>query len=123
MPISIKGNLTIAGFVVGMVLGGALFLFFGLRDQFFPGIACFVVLAIASFSFFMWAAIAKSDGTRASVLKQVFSGDGITIPTDTSVLGKELKIDTKTGDVNAKDISVLIMKNNTETFLQAQAVK
>jgi hypothetical protein len=64
VPISIKGNLTIAAFVIGLVLGGALFLFFGLRDQFFPGIACFVVLAIASFSFFMWAAVAKSDPVR-----------------------------------------------------------
>ena len=64
VPISPKGGLAIAAFVVGMVLGGALFLFFGLRDQFFPGIACFAVLAIASFSFFMWAAVAKSDPVK-----------------------------------------------------------
>ena len=64
VPISIKGNLTIAVFLIGMVLGGLLLLFFGLRDQFFPGIACFVILAIASFSFFMWAAIAKSDPVK-----------------------------------------------------------
>lgn len=68
------------------------------------------------------AAIAKSDGTRAGVLKQVFAGDGITIPAATSVLGKDIKIDTKTGDVGAKDISVLQMKANKESFLKAQAV-
>lgn len=69
------------------------------------------------------AAIAKSDGTRQSVVDQVFgSGSGISIPADQSVLGKELIIDPKTGDVNAKDISVLVMKNNVETFLQAQSV-
>ena len=68
------------------------------------------------------AAIAKSDGTRQGVLDQVFSGSGITIPQSDSVLGKELHIDPKTGDVNAKDISVLIMKNNVETFLQPQSV-
>jgi branched-chain amino acid transport system substrate-binding protein len=69
------------------------------------------------------AAIAKSDGTRQGVLDQVFGSTPITIPADQSVLGKELIIDTKTGDVNAKDISVLIMKNNVETFLQPQEVK
>jgi hypothetical protein len=39
------------------------------------------------------------------------------------VLGKEIHIDPQSGDVNAKDISVLIMKNHVETFLQAQSVK
>ena len=68
-------------------------------------------------------AIEGSDGTRQGVLDQVFSGSGITIPASDSVLGKELKIDTKSGDVNAKDISVLVMKNHVETFLQPQAVK
>jgi branched-chain amino acid transport system substrate-binding protein len=69
------------------------------------------------------AAIAKSDGTRQSVIDQVFSGSGITIPADQCVLGKEIHIDPQSGDVNAKDISVLIMKNHVETFLQAQSVK
>ena len=69
------------------------------------------------------AAIAKSDGTRKGVLDQVFGSTPITIPADQSVLGKELIIDPKTGDVNAKDISVLLMKNHQETFLQAQSVK
>ena len=64
VPISIKGTLAIAAFVAGLILGGLLFLLFGLRDEFFPGIACFVILAIASFSFFIWAAVAKSDPVR-----------------------------------------------------------
>lgn len=68
------------------------------------------------------AAIAKSDGTRAGILGQVFSGSGISIPAAQSVLGKEIKIDPKTGDVGAKDISVLKMTANKETFLKAQAV-
>ncbi|WP_375480063.1 branched-chain amino acid ABC transporter substrate-binding protein [uncultured Jatrophihabitans sp.] len=69
------------------------------------------------------AAIAKSDGTRQSVVDQVFGSTPITIPASESVLGKELVIDPKTGDVNAKDISVLVMKNNQETFLQPESVK
>jgi branched-chain amino acid transport system substrate-binding protein len=64
------------------------------------------------------AAIAKSDGTRASVTGQVFSGSGIDIPADQSILGKEIKIDPKTGDVNTIDISILQMKGNAETFLK-----
>ena len=69
------------------------------------------------------AAIAKSDGTRGSILSQVFSGEGVSIAAADSVLGKELHIDPKTGDVNAKDVSVLVMKKNVETFLKAQSVK
>jgi branched-chain amino acid transport system substrate-binding protein len=67
-------------------------------------------------------AIAGSDGTRKGVLNQVFSGSGITIPASESVLGKELIIDPKTGDVNARDISVLLLKNNQEGFLKAWPV-
>ena len=51
-------------------------------------------------------AIAKSDGTRKGVSDAVFTGAGITIPATESVLGKEIKIDPATGDVNAKDITV-----------------
>ena len=64
------------------------------------------------------AAIAKSNGTRSSVNSQVFSGSGIDIPASQSILGKEIKIDTQTGDVNTIDISILEMKGNAETFLQ-----
>lgn len=67
-------------------------------------------------------AISKSDGTRKGVLAQVFGGSGITISATDSVLGKELIIDPKTGDVNAKDISVLLLKDNKEGFLKAWPV-
>jgi hypothetical protein len=64
VPIGWKGRATIAAFGLGMVLGGLLFLFFGLRDQFQIGIPIFVIFAIASFSFFLWAAVAKSDPVK-----------------------------------------------------------
>jgi branched-chain amino acid transport system substrate-binding protein len=67
------------------------------------------------------AAIEKSDGTRKSVTDQIFTS-GITIPADKSVLGKEIKIDPATGDTSAIDLSILVLKDNKETFVQAQAV-
>jgi branched-chain amino acid transport system substrate-binding protein len=68
-------------------------------------------------------AIAKSDGTRKGVRDAVFEGDGITISAEDSVLGKEIKIDPKTGDVNAIDISVELVKGGQETFFKAQPVQ
>jgi branched-chain amino acid transport system substrate-binding protein len=68
------------------------------------------------------AAIAKSDGTRKGVRDAVFEGSGITISAEESVLGKEIVVDPKTGDVNAKDISVEIVKDGKETFVKAQPV-
>ena len=64
------------------------------------------------------AAIEKSDGTRKSVRNQVFEGSGITVSSGSSMLGKDIKLDTKTGDVNVRDISVLIMKDNKEQFFK-----
>ncbi|HUW77299.1 MAG TPA: branched-chain amino acid ABC transporter substrate-binding protein [Candidatus Nanopelagicaceae bacterium] len=69
------------------------------------------------------AAIAKSDGTRASITNAVFSGSGITIPASESVLGKDISIDPLTGDVNARDITVEVIKNHVETTLQAWTVQ
>ena len=69
------------------------------------------------------AAIAKSDGTRASITNQVFSGSGITIPQSESVTGKAIVINPQTGDTSAKDITVEILKNQKETFLKAQSVQ
>ena len=66
VPLNWKGRATIAAFVLGLVGGGLLFLFFGLRDQFFPGIVCFVVLAVAGASFFLWASIAKTDPAKSA---------------------------------------------------------
>jgi branched-chain amino acid transport system substrate-binding protein len=68
------------------------------------------------------AAIEKSDGTRKSVSNAVFSGDGITITADASVLGKEMKIDPTTGDVNVKDITVEVIKGNAETYLKSVSI-
>jgi branched-chain amino acid transport system substrate-binding protein len=68
------------------------------------------------------AAIAASDGTRDGVRKAVFSGSGITIAADKAVVGKGISIDPATGDVNAKDITVEVVKGNDETFLKAWPV-
>ena len=66
VPLNWKGRATIAAFVLAMICGGLLFLFFGLRDQFFPGIACFVILAIAGASFFIWAGATKADPVKSA---------------------------------------------------------
>jgi branched-chain amino acid transport system substrate-binding protein len=68
-------------------------------------------------------AIENSDGTRKGVTDAVFSGAGITIPADQSVIGKEIIIDPKTGDTNNKDISILQLKAGVETFVKAQPVE
>ena len=68
-------------------------------------------------------AIEKSDGTRKGVRDAVFEGDGITISASDSVLGKEIKVDPETGDVNAIDISVELVKSGEETFFKAQPVQ
>jgi branched-chain amino acid transport system substrate-binding protein len=69
------------------------------------------------------AAIAKSDGTRKGVNNAVFTGAGISIPAKQSVLGKELRISTLSGDTLAKDITIEVIKNNDETTLKAWTVK
>jgi branched-chain amino acid transport system substrate-binding protein len=76
------------------------------------------------------AAIAKSDGTRASITKAVFTGAGITIPASQSILGKAIHISTgqgsggvAAGDSTAKDITIEQVINNQETTLQAWTVQ
>ena len=69
------------------------------------------------------AAIAASDGTREGVRNAVFSGSGITIPADTSVLGKSITIDPASGDVDAIDITVEVVKDAAETTVQAWVLK
>ncbi len=66
VPLTWQGRATISGFVLGMVCGGLLFLFFGLRDQFFPGIASFVILAAAGAISFLWAGAAKTDPVKSA---------------------------------------------------------
>ncbi|MDP1711478.1 MAG: branched-chain amino acid ABC transporter substrate-binding protein [Candidatus Nanopelagicaceae bacterium] len=69
------------------------------------------------------AALAKSDGTRKGLTKQIFSGKGITIPAGLSVLGKALVINPKTGDTSAKDITIEQVKGGAETTVKAWTVK
>ena len=61
-----KGRAAIATFVLGMILGGASMLFFGLHDQFAIGIPLFIVLAVAGGSFFIWASVAKTDPVKSA---------------------------------------------------------
>ena len=64
------------------------------------------------------AALEKSDGTRASITNAVFSGDGIDIPADQSILGDEIKISTETGDTAAKVYAVLRLEGGQEKFVK-----
>jgi branched-chain amino acid transport system substrate-binding protein len=65
------------------------------------------------------AAIEKSDGTRKSVTQQVLgSSGGITIPADKAILGKEIKIDPATGDVNAIDMTIQHITGGKEVTLK-----
>ena len=70
---------------------------------------------------YIMKSIAASDGTRKGVLQQAFSGK-ITISKDESVIGKEFSIDPASGDVTVRDMSIQLMKGNTETFLKAWPV-
>jgi len=71
------------------------------------------------------AGIEKSDGTRKGVTEAVVGdgAEGITIPADQSVLGKEIKIDPATGDTSARDLTIFEVKNNKETFAKTQSVE
>jgi len=63
-------------------------------------------------------ALQQSDGTRKGVTDAVFSGSGITVPADISAIGKEIKIDPATGDVNLLDMTIEVIKGNAETTLK-----
>jgi branched-chain amino acid transport system substrate-binding protein len=69
------------------------------------------------------AALEKSDGTRKGVTEAVLSGEGITIPADQSVVGKEIKIDPTTGDTTALDLTIEIVKDGKETFFKSQSLQ
>jgi len=68
-------------------------------------------------------AIELSDGTRAGVTNAVFSGEGITIPASESVTGAEIKIDTASGDVVTRTITIQIMTGGAETDLMPWEIK
>ena len=69
------------------------------------------------------AAIEKSDGTRKGVTEAVLSGEGITIPADQSVVGKEIRIDPATGDTTALDLTIELVKDGKETFFKSQTLQ
>ncbi len=87
-----------------------------------PPVGSYPVYGVAAVQVIL-AAIAKSDGTRKGVTDAIFSGSGITIPANESVLGKSLKIDPKSGDTNAIDITIEVIKGGKETTLTAWALK
>ncbi|NUO61219.1 MAG: branched-chain amino acid ABC transporter substrate-binding protein [Hamadaea sp.] len=68
------------------------------------------------------AAIEKSDGTRKGVTEQVLSGTGVSIPASTAILGKDIKIDPATGDVNAIDMTIQTITGGKETTVKAWPV-
>ena len=67
-------------------------------------------------------AIKASDGTRAGVTNAVFSGAGVTVSADISILGKAFHIDPATGDVDAKDITIELVTGGAETTLTSVTV-
>ena len=67
---------------------------------------------------YIMASIAASDGTRKGVRDAAFSGK-ITIAADQSVIGKAFTIDTASGDVSVRDMSIQLLTGNVETFLKA----
>lgn len=69
-------------------------------------------------------AIKNSDGTRKSITEQVVGGSNtITVPADISAIGKEIKIDNKTGDVNLLDMTIEVIKDNAETTLKGWPIQ
>ena len=69
------------------------------------------------------SAIEKSDGTRKGVTDAVLSGSGVTVPADISAIGKEIKIDPATGDVNLLDMTIEKIEGNKETTLKGWPIK
>jgi len=58
------------------------------------------------------AALAASDGTRAGVRAQLFSG--LQVPAATSVLGRAFGIDRVTGDATLRDLSIVRLLGRQE---------
>ena len=68
-------------------------------------------------------AIAKSDGTRKGVRDAVFGANTVQISANNSVLGKAIQLDPLSGDVNAKDITIEVVKDKKQVTVQAWATK
>lgn len=78
------------------------------------GTLCFQIIA---------AAIEQSDGTRADITAHVLGGEGITIPKNQSMVGKEIDIDPATGDVNAVDMTIQQITGGEEKALKGWIVQ
>jgi branched-chain amino acid transport system substrate-binding protein len=64
-------------------------------------------------------AISRSNGTRKDVYQKMKT---VNIPANKSVVGTALKFD-KNGDILAKDITILTVKDKTETFVEKITIK
>lgn len=69
------------------------------------------------------AAIEASDGTRAGVNNAVFSGAGISVPADKSLLGTEIAIDPATGDIKTASVTIYVVQGGAEVDLMPWEVK
>jgi branched-chain amino acid transport system substrate-binding protein len=88
-----------------------------------PPASSYAIYGVAAMQVIL-EAIAKSDGTRKSITEQVVGGSNtITIPADISAIGKEIKIDPATGDVNQLDMTIEIIKDNAETTLKGWPIE
>ena len=67
----------------------------------------------------MLKAIAASDGTRKGVFEAM---KGIVVPAEESVVGTELRFD-ENGDIVSRDITILNVTDNKETFVKKITVK
>lgn len=67
----------------------------------------------------MLKAIAASDGTRKGVFEAM---KGIVVPAEESVVGTELRFD-ENGDIVSRDITILNVTDNKETFVTKITVK
>jgi branched-chain amino acid transport system substrate-binding protein len=64
-------------------------------------------------------AISRSNGTRKDIYAKMAT---VNIPANKSVVGTALKFD-KNGDILSKDISIILVKDKQETFLQKITIK
>ena len=66
IPLNWKGRAVMAAFLLCFALGGGLFMWFGLQDQFAIGIPLFVVMVIIGASAFLWASVARTDPAKSA---------------------------------------------------------
>lgn len=69
------------------------------------------------------AAIENSDGTRKGVNDAVFSGAGVVVPADKSLLGTEIAIDPATGDIRTASVTIYVVQGGAEVDLMPWEVK